>query len=69
LASPWCGEAEVGSGLGCGTAGFLHPQLKLLIYRREPLDTDTTPSLEGGDRLTHNLFAPAAHDARVDQRL
>ena len=38
---------------------FLHLERKILFHGHEPLDTDTTPTLEGEYWLMHNGFAQA----------
>ena len=38
---------------------YLHLQRKILFHGHEPLDTDTTPTLEGEDWLMHNGYTQA----------
>ena len=46
---------------------FLHEQRKILMHGHEPLDTDTTPTLEGESWLMHNGYTQAEGVANLDQ--
>jgi kynurenine formamidase len=46
---------------------FLHEQRKILFHGHEPLDTDTTPGLEGESWLMHNGYTQAEGVANLDQ--
>ena len=46
---------------------FLHLQRHILFHGHEPLDTDSTPTLEGESWLMHNGFAQAEGVANLDQ--
>ncbi len=46
---------------------FLHLERKILFHGHEPLDTDTTPTLEGESWLMHNGYAQAEGVANLDQ--
>jgi kynurenine formamidase len=46
---------------------FLHEQRKILFHGHEPLDTDTTPTLEGEAWLMHNGYAQAEGVANLDK--
>ena len=46
---------------------FLHLERKILFHGHEPLDTDTTPNLEGEAWLMHNFFCQAEGVANLDQ--
>jgi kynurenine formamidase len=46
---------------------FLHEQRKILMHGHEPLDTDTTPTLEGESWLMHNGYTQAEGLANLDQ--
>jgi kynurenine formamidase len=46
---------------------FLHLERKILFHGHEPLDTDTTATLEGEAWLMHNHFAQAEGVANLDQ--
>jgi kynurenine formamidase len=46
---------------------FLHLKRHILFHGHEPLDTDSTPTLEGESWLMHNGFAQAEGVANLDQ--
>jgi len=46
---------------------FLHEQRRILFHGHEPLDTDTTPTLEGESWLMHNGYTQAEGVANLDQ--
>lgn len=46
---------------------FLHEQRKILFHGHEPLDADTTPTLEGESWLMHHGYAQAEGVANLDQ--
>ena len=46
---------------------FLHQQRKILFHGHEPLDTDSTPNLEGEAWLLHNGYTQAEGVANLDQ--
>lgn len=46
---------------------FLHIQRKILFHGHEPLDTDSTPNLEGEAWLLHNGYAQAEGVANLDR--
>jgi kynurenine formamidase len=48
------------------TLKFLHLKRQILFHGHEPLDTDTTPTLEGEYWLMHNGFAQAEGVANLD---
>jgi kynurenine formamidase len=48
------------------TLKFLHLTRHILFHGHEPLDTDSTPTLEGEDWLMHNGFAQAEGVANLD---
>lgn len=54
-------------GVGLEALKFLHLERHILFHGHEPLDTDTTPSLEGEYWLMHNHFAQAEGVANLDQ--
>jgi kynurenine formamidase len=54
-------------GVGLAALQFLHLERKILFHGHEPLDTDTTPTLEGEAWLMHNFFAQAEGVANLDQ--
>jgi kynurenine formamidase len=54
-------------GVGLEALKFLHLQRNILFHGHEPLDTDTTPTLEGEYWLLHNHFAQAEGVANLDK--
>ncbi|MBD2580255.1 cyclase family protein [Oscillatoria sp. FACHB-1406] len=46
---------------------FLHLQRHILFHGHEPLDTDTTPDLEGESWLLHNHYTQAEGVANLDK--
>ena len=54
-------------GIKLDTLQFLHLERKILFHGHEPLDTDTTPTLEGEAWLMHNHYAQAEGVANLDQ--
>jgi kynurenine formamidase len=54
-------------GVSLAALKFLHEQRKILFHGHEPLDTDSTPTLEGEHWLMHNGYAQAEGVANLDQ--
>jgi kynurenine formamidase len=54
-------------GVSLDALKFLHLERKILFHGHEPLDTDTTPTLEGEAWLLHNHFTQAEGVANLDQ--
>lgn len=54
-------------GVSLAALQFLHEQRKILFHGHEPLDTDTTPNLEGEAWLMHNGYAQAEGVANLDK--
>jgi len=54
-------------GVGLEALKFLHLKREILFHGHEPLDTDTTPNLEGEHWLMHNNFAQAEGVANLDK--
>jgi kynurenine formamidase len=54
-------------GVGLAAIKFLQNERYILFHGHEPLDTDTTPSLEGEYWLMHNHFCQAEGVAYLDQ--
>ena len=54
-------------GVSLAALKFLHLERKILFHGHEPLDTDTTPNLEGEYWLMHNHFAQAEGVANLDK--
>lgn len=46
---------------------FLHQQRQILFHGHEPLDTDSTPNLEGEAWLLHNGYTQAEGVANLDK--
>jgi kynurenine formamidase len=58
---------EVFPGVSLAALQFLHEQRHILFHGHEPLDTDTTPTLEGEHWLMHHGYAQAEGVAKLDQ--
>jgi kynurenine formamidase len=54
-------------GVSLAALQFLHLERHILFHGHEPLDTDSTPTLEGESWLMHNGFAQAEGVANLDQ--
>ncbi len=54
-------------GVSLDALKFLHLERNILFHGHEPLDTDTTPTLEGEYWLMHNQFAQAEGVANLDK--
>ncbi len=54
------------SSVGLDALKFLHNKRDILFHGHEPLDTDTTPTLEGEFWLMHNGYAQAEGVANLD---
>jgi kynurenine formamidase len=54
-------------GVGLAALKFLHQERNILFHGHEPLDTDSTPTLEGEYWLMHNGYAQAEGVANIDQ--
>ena len=54
-------------GVSLAALQFLHLQRKILMHGHEPLDTDTTPTLEGEAWLLRNGYTQAEGVANLDQ--
>ncbi|MGZ8416793.1 MAG: cyclase family protein [Methyloceanibacter sp.] len=54
-------------GVGLEALKILHNERKILFHGHEPLDTDSTPNLEGEYWLMHNGYAQAEGVANLDQ--
>jgi len=64
---PALSRREVFPGVSLDALKFLHQQRHILFHGHEPLDTDTTPTLEGEHWLMHNGYAQAEGVAHLDQ--
>jgi len=65
--NPKLAEEKVFPGVSLDALKFLHLRRRILFHGHEPLDTDTTPKLEGEDWLMHNGYAQAEGVAHLDQ--
>ena len=54
-------------GITLDALKFLHLERKILFHGHEPLDTDTTPNLEGEAWLMHNQYTQAEGVANLDK--
>jgi kynurenine formamidase len=54
-------------GVSLPALQFLHLERNILFHGHEPLDTDTTPTLEGEYWLLHNHYTQAEGVANLDQ--
>jgi kynurenine formamidase len=64
---PELASQTVFPGVSLAALQFLHEQRKILFHGHEPLDTDTTPNLEGESWLMHHGYAQAEGVANLDQ--
>lgn len=64
---PALAELKQFAGVGLDALKFLHEQRHILFHGHEPLDTDSTPTLEGEAWLMHNGYAQAEGVANLDQ--
>jgi kynurenine formamidase len=64
---PALAQREKFPGVSLVALKFLHEQRHILFHGHEPLDTDTTPTLEGEYWLMHNGYAQAEGVANLDQ--
>jgi kynurenine formamidase len=54
-------------GVSLAALRFLHEERKILFHGHEPLDTDSTPNLEGEHWLMHHGYAQAEGVANLDK--
>jgi kynurenine formamidase len=54
-------------GVSLDALKFLHQERRILFHGHEPLDTDTTPTLEGEAWLMHNGYTQAEGVAHLDE--
>jgi len=64
---PGLATRKVFPGVSLDALKFLHLERRILFHGHEPLDTDTTPTLEGEAWLMHNGYAQAEGVANLDQ--
>ncbi len=64
---PQLAQEKVFPGVSLAALKLLQEQRHILFHGHEPLDTDTTPTLEGEAWLMHNGYAQAEGVANLDQ--
>jgi kynurenine formamidase len=64
--NPELSTRKVFPGVSLDALKFLHGKRRILLHGHEPLDTDTTPTLEGESWLMHNGYAQAEGVAHLD---
>lgn len=64
---PNLAEEKAFPGVSLDALKFLHEERRILFHGHEPLDTDTTPNLEGEHWLLHHGYAQAEGVANLDQ--
>jgi kynurenine formamidase len=64
--NPELTSRKVFPGVSLDALKFLHGKRQILLHGHEPLDTDTTPTLEGESWLMHNGYAQAEGVANLD---
>jgi kynurenine formamidase len=64
---PRLASLKVFPGVGLDALQYLHLKRHILLHGHEPLDTDTTPSLEGEAWLMHHGYAQAEGVANLDK--
>jgi kynurenine formamidase len=65
--NPELATRKVFPGVSLDALKFLHLERHILFHGHEPLDTDTTPNLEGEYWLLHNGYAQAEGVANLGQ--
>jgi kynurenine formamidase len=65
--NPELATRTVFPGVSLDALKFLHERRHILFHGHEPLDTDTTPKLEGEYWLMHNGYAQAEGVANLDK--
>ncbi len=65
--NPALATRTVFPGVSLDALKFLHQQRHILFHGHEPLDTDTTPTLEGEHWLMHSGYTQAEGVANLDQ--
>ena len=64
---PKLAEETVFPGVSLDALKFLHERRHILFHGHEPLDTDTTPTLEGESWLMHHGYMQAEGVAHLDE--
>jgi kynurenine formamidase len=65
--NPALASQSVFPGVSLAALKFLHEQRHILFHGHEPLDTDTTPTLEGEHWLMHHGYTQAEGVANLDK--
>lgn len=65
--NPELAAREAFPGVSLDALRFLHQERHILFHGHEPLDTDTTPTLEGEHWLMHNGYTQAEGVAQLDR--
>lgn len=65
--NPELAKREKFPGVSLEALKFLHLERKILFHGHEPLDTDSTPTLEGEDWLLNNGYTQAEAVANLDK--
>lgn len=65
--NPELANRAVFPGVSLDALKFLHRERNILFHGHEPLDTDTTPTLEGEHWLLHNGYTQAEGVANLSQ--
>lgn len=65
--NPAIAGRKVFPGVSLAALKFLHQQRHILFHGHEPLDTDTTPTLEGESWLMHHGYTQAEGVANLDK--
>jgi kynurenine formamidase len=65
--NPALATREIFPGVSLAALKFLHEQRHILFHGHEPLDTDTTPTLEGEHWLMHHGCTQAEGVANLDK--
>jgi kynurenine formamidase len=64
---PALATEKIFPGVSLAALQFLHLQRHILFHGHEPLDTDTTPTLEGESWLMHHGYTQAEGVAHLDE--
>ncbi|MDF3057951.1 MAG: cyclase family protein [Rariglobus sp.] len=64
---PALAKLEKFPGVSLAALKFLHEERRILFHGHEPLDTDSTPTLEGEAWLMHHGYAQAEGVAHLDR--
>jgi hypothetical protein len=65
--TPDAGASDAHCSVGLDALKFLHNERKILFHGHEPLDTDTTPDLEGEHWLMHHGYTQGEGVANLDK--